>query len=73
MGSYVVFIDTPATLHDAAAFEAPKGPGIQFRDVFGVWIGGAGGLDSVINGVGGPVSSTRPGKAVPVDVASYHP
>jgi hypothetical protein len=72
MGSYVVFIDTPATLHDAAAFEAPKAPGIQFRDVFGVWIAGAGGLDSVINGVGGPVGSTRPGKTVPVDVASYH-
>jgi hypothetical protein len=73
MGSYVVFIDTSATLHDAAAFEAPKAPGIAFRDVFGVWIAGSGGLDSVINGVGGPVSSTRPGKTVPVDVASYHP
>jgi hypothetical protein len=73
MGSYVVFIDTSATLHDAAAFEAPKAPGITFRDVFGVWIAGRGGLDSVINGVGGPVSSTRPGKTVPVDVASYHP
>jgi hypothetical protein len=73
MGSYVVFIDTSATLHDAAAFEAPKAPGISFRDVFGVWIAGSGGLDSVINGVGGPVSSTRPGKTVPVDVATYHP
>jgi hypothetical protein len=73
MGSYVVFIDTSAALHDAAAFEAPKAPGIAFRDVFGVWIAGSGGLDSVINGVGGPVSSTRPGKTVPVDVASYHP
>jgi hypothetical protein len=73
MGSYVVFIDTSATLHDAAAFEAPKAPGIAFRDVFGVWIAGSGGLDSVINGVGGPVGSTRPGKTVPVDVASYHP
>jgi hypothetical protein len=73
MGSYVVFIDTKATLYDAAAFEAPKAPGIAFRDVFGVWIAGSGGLDSVINGVGGPVGSTRPGRTVPVDVASYHP
>jgi hypothetical protein len=73
MGSYVVFIDTKATLHDAAAFEAPKASGIQFHDVFGVWIAGSGGLDSVINGVGGPVSSTSPGKVVPVDVASYRP
>jgi hypothetical protein len=73
MGSYVVFIDTSATLRDAAAFEAPKAPGIGFHDVFGVWIAGSGGLDSVINGVGGPVTSARPGKVVPVDVASYRP
>jgi hypothetical protein len=71
MGSYVVFIDTSATLHDAAAFAAPKATGIAFHDVFGVWIAGSGGLNSVINGVGGPVTSTRPGKVVPVDVASY--
>jgi hypothetical protein len=73
MGSYVVFIDTSATLRDAAAFAAPKVSGIQFHDVFGVWIAGSGGLDSVVNGVGGPVTSTRPGKVVPVDVASYRP
>jgi hypothetical protein len=73
MGSYVVFIDTKATLHDAAAFEAPKVAGIGFHDVFGVWIAGSGGLNSIINGVGGPVTSATPGKVVPVDVASYHP
>ena len=73
MGSYVVFIDTKATLHDAAAFEAPKASGIQFHDVFGVWIAGSGGLDSVVNGVGGPVTSASPGKVTPVDVASYRP
>jgi hypothetical protein len=72
MGSYVVFIDTKATLHDAAAFAAPRAAGIQFRDVFGVWIAGSGGLDSVINGVGGPVTSARPGTVTPVDVAGYH-
>src|SRR6202023_2680286 len=31
MGSYVAFIDTKATLHAAAAFEAPKVAGIQFH------------------------------------------
>jgi len=71
MGSYVVFIHTKATLHDAAAFAAPKAPGIQFRDVFGVWIAGSGGLSSVINGTGGPVTSTTPGTVTPVDVRSY--
>jgi hypothetical protein len=71
MGSYVVFIDTNATLHDAAAFAAPKVAGIAFHDVFGVWIAGSGGLNSIVNGVGGPVTSAKPGKVTPVDVASY--
>jgi hypothetical protein len=71
MGSYVVFIHTTATLHDAEAFQAPATPGVQFHNVFGVWIAGSGGLDSVINGTGGPVTSTDPGKVMPVDVASY--
>src|SRR5215475_6577624 len=71
MGSYVVFIQTTATLHDTEAFEAPQAPGVQFRNVFGVWITGSGGLDSIINGVGGPVTSTDPGTVKPVDVVSY--
>jgi hypothetical protein len=71
MGSYVVFIDTPATLHVSQAFESPDRPGVQFHNVFGVWITGSGGLDSVVNGVGGPVTSTSPGTVEPVDVTSY--
>jgi hypothetical protein len=71
MGSYVVFIDTSATLHVTSAFQAPAVPGVNFRDVFGVWIGGSGGDDSVINGAGGPVTSSDPGVVTPVDVASY--
>ena len=47
------------------------GPGVQFNDVFGVWIGGSGGLDSVVNGTGGPVTSTNPGTVEPVDVVNY--
>ena len=71
MGSYVVFIQTTATLHDAEAFQAPHAPGVQFHDVFGVWISGSGGLDSIVNGVGGPVTSTNPGTVQPVDLVSY--
>jgi hypothetical protein len=71
MGSYVVFIDTTATLHVTAGFQAPKTAGVQFHDVFGVWISGSDGLDSVINGVGGPATSTNPGTVEPVDVLSY--
>ncbi len=71
MGSYVVFIDTPATLYDTEAFEAPSAAGVQFHDVFGLWIGGTGGLDSVINGVGGPATNTSDANHAPVDVVSY--
>jgi len=71
MGSYVVFIDTSATLYDAEAFQSPDTPGVQFHNVFGVWIAGSGGLDSVVNGTGGPVTSTSPGTVEPVDVTSY--
>jgi hypothetical protein len=71
MGSYVVFIDTSATLYATSAFQAPAAPGVRFHDAFGVWIGGSGGDDSVVNGVGGPVTSTNPGEVTPVDVASY--
>jgi hypothetical protein len=71
MGSYVVFIQTTATLFDKEIFQAPKTPGVQFHDLLGVWIAGSGGDNSIINGVGGPVTSTNPGKVVPVDLVSY--
>ncbi|MBO0832565.1 MAG: adenylyl cyclase, partial [Actinobacteria bacterium] len=71
LGSYVVFIQTSATLFDAEAFQAPDTPDVQFHNVFAVWIGGSGGDNSVINGVGGPATSTDPGTVEPVDVTSY--
>jgi hypothetical protein len=71
MGSYVVFIDTSATLYDAEAFEAPDVPGVQFQNIFGVWIAGSGGDSSIINGTGGPVTSTNPGTVEPVDLTTY--
>jgi hypothetical protein len=71
MGSYVVFIDTTATLNVTEAFQAPAVPGVKFTNSFGVWISGSGGLNSVVNGTGGPVNSTNPGTVEPVDVPSY--
>jgi hypothetical protein len=71
MGSYVVFIDTTATLHVTEAFQAPQAAGVQFHDVFDLWIGGSGGLDSVINGTGGPATDTTDANHAPVDVVSY--
>jgi hypothetical protein len=71
MGSYVVFTQTSATLYDAEAFQSPDTPGVQFHDIFAVWIAGSGGDNSVINGTGGPANSTSPGVVEPVDVVSY--
>jgi hypothetical protein len=71
MGSYVVFIDTTATLYDAEAFQAPDTPGVQFHNIFAVWIAGSGGDKSIINGVGGPATSTDPGVVEPVDLSMY--
>ena len=72
MGSYIVFIQTTATLFDAEAFQAPKTPGVQFHDLLVVYLGGSGGDQSIINGVGGPVTSTdNPGTGTPVNLLSY--
>jgi hypothetical protein len=72
VGSYVVFIDTTATLNVTEAFQVPEAPGVQVNNVFGVYIGGSGGLNSIIDGTGGPVdSTTNPGIGVPVDAPNY--
>jgi hypothetical protein len=72
MGSYIVFIDTSATLYDKEAFESPDTPGVQFHDLLVVYLGGSGGDQSIINGVGGPVTSTNnPGTGTPVNLVSY--
>jgi hypothetical protein len=72
MGSYIVFIQTTATLFADAAFQAPKTPGVQFHSLLVVYLGGSGGDKSIINGVGGPVTSTsNPGTGTPVNLTSY--
>ncbi len=71
MGSYVSFIDTTATLFDNEAFQSPDTSGVQFHNIFCVWIGGSGGDKSLINGAGGPCTSTNPGTVEPVDLTSY--
>ena len=72
MGSYIVFIQTSATLFDDEAFQAPKTPGVQFHGLLAVYLGGSGGDKSIINGVGGPVTSTNnPGIGTPVNLISY--
>jgi hypothetical protein len=80
MGSYVVFIYSPATLWDAMAYEAPNSPGVVFTDAFDLFISStcsvngncpapsqSGGLNSVIDGVGGPATNANPTTVVDVD------
>jgi hypothetical protein len=72
MGSYIVFIQTSATLYADAAFQSPDTPGVQFHSLLVVYLGGSGGDKSIINGVGGPVTSTsNPGVGTPVNLVSY--
>jgi hypothetical protein len=72
MGSYIVFIDTSATVYADAAFQSPDTPDVQFHSLLVVYLGGSGGDRSIINGVGGPVTSTsNPGVGTPVNLISY--
>jgi hypothetical protein len=72
MGSYIVFIQTSATLFADAAFQSPDTPGVQFHGLLVVYLGGSGGDKSIINGVGGPVTSAHnPGIGVPVLLTGY--
>lgn len=67
MGSYSYF-SQGVNIHNAMAFQAPNTPGVQFHDLLTVFLNGAGGIDSVINGTGKAVSSTFGG---PSDVVTY--
>ena len=71
MGSYS-FFDLGIPIFATQAFQSPHRPGVQFHDVFTIFLnatGGSGGIDSVINGTGG--SSTVANPDTPVDVVSY--
>ncbi|HKC18063.1 MAG TPA: hypothetical protein VKE27_00390, partial [Candidatus Dormibacteraeota bacterium] len=76
MGSYVVFISTPAaaganSLFDTEPFQVPTTAGVVLTNTFTVWIAGNGGDQSIVDGVGGPDTSTTPGTVEPVDLPSF--
>ena len=71
MGSYS-FFDLGIPIFSAQAFESPNTPGVQFHDLLTIFLnasGGSGGINSVINGVGG--ASVAANADAPVDVTSY--
>ena len=66
MGSYSYF-DQGVSIENAMGFQAPVASGIHLNDLFTVFLNGAGGIESVVNGTGAAVSSTNGG---PSDVVS---
>jgi Ricin-type beta-trefoil lectin domain-like len=67
LGSYS-FFDQGVAIENAMAFQAPDTPGVSFKDLLTVFLNGAGGIESVINGTGAAVNSSNIG---PSDVVSY--
>ncbi len=74
MGSYSFFniAGLNPQVFSSEAFEAPGRPGVQFHDLFTIFLnasGGYGGILSVVNGTGGETTSIDPD--YPQDVARY--
>jgi hypothetical protein len=70
MGSYS-FFNQGVPIYTSEAFASPDRPGVQWHDLLTVFLnanGGSGGINSVINGLGG--SSTAANADQPVDVVS---
>ena len=71
MGSYS-FFNKGVPIFADQAFQSPTTPSVQFHDIFTIFLDpthGSGGINSVINGVGG--SSTIANPDVPVAVFDY--
>ena len=56
------------SFQDGKTTHAGSPPGVQFHDILTRFLSGSGGIDNVINDVGGAVSSANPG---PNYVVSY--
>ncbi len=71
MGSYS-FFNQGVPIYATDAFVSPDRPGVQFNGLLTIFLnsnGGNGGIDNVINGVGGSSTIANPDSAV--DVPSY--
>ncbi|MBB5234742.1 hypothetical protein HNQ09_002185 [Deinococcus budaensis] len=66
-GVYVFNQNNPA-IHTENGFEVPRTPGVRLHHIMTVNLG-AGTIDHVVNGVGGPADTTRTG--LPVYVTDY--
>ncbi|GGM12850.1 adenylyl cyclase [Nakamurella endophytica] len=68
MGSYSNF-DQGVDIHASTAFVVPRTPGVQLRSLLTVFLDGSGGIDSVVDGIGAPVTSAQQG--VPSTVVAF--
>ena len=67
MASYC-FFNQGVDIHASEAFAAPTTPGVQLHDILTRFLNGSGGIDSVVDGIGAPVTAANPG---PSDVVSF--
>jgi hypothetical protein len=68
LGSYC-FFELGIPIVATQAFEVPAdAPGVQLHDILTRFLSGSGGINSVVNGTGAPVTSANPG---PTYIVSY--
>ena len=68
MGSYS-FFNQGVDIHAATAFRVPT-KHVSLRSLLTVFLNGSGGIDGVVNGLGGPTTGVS---GVPIQVISYPP
>ncbi len=62
MGSYC-FFNQGVDIHATQAFQTSTPPGLQLHDLLTIFLTGSGGIDSVVDGAGGPVSAANASSA----------
>jgi hypothetical protein len=67
MASYC-FFNQGVPIFATEAFKVPGTPGVQLHDILTRFLNASGGINSVVNGTGAPVTQAQPG---PSDVVSY--
>jgi hypothetical protein len=67
LGSYC-FFEEGIPIESSTAFQVPSTPGVQLNDILTRFLSGSGGIESVVNGTGAPVTADQPG---PSDVVTY--
>jgi hypothetical protein len=62
------FFELGIPIEASTAFSVPNVSGVQLHDILTRFLNGSGGIQSVVNGTGAPVTQAQPG---PSDVVSY--